>query len=446
MGNIYEHKLTIDKVLIENFRLFDKIEFELHKNLTIFISENGAGKTTILDAIAGHLHYLTDFIKKNVIGTSLPQKIKSYFPYHIDDINDLSKSVILNLVLNASYFDMDKNEEMVFSVDNNIQSLFDFNKGDNIGFNANIKGDKDLLTTEVFQQSVGLTYSLFKNISLPILVYYPCNFVKSTSENKQPKPFNQFSAWDDALNGQAFDFSDFANWYKFLINKSNHTRIESILQKTIKNAILDVLNDNNNKNFTNFNLSFENYPEELIIIKKDKSLKFNQLSSGEKHILILVSDIARRLCVANPASDNPLLGQGIVLIDEIDLHLHPKWQRKIVPKLLEIFPNIQFVVTTHSPLVITNSMIGNVYKLSNQNIEKLDHFGGQHISSALYEFYGIPSRIEDIQNKIDKLFEFIDNEEKEKALELYTNLHSILGDDDVAMIEAKSSIEIMYSL
>ena len=69
-------------------------------------------------------------------------------------------------------------------------------------------------------------------------------------------------------------------------------------------------------------------------------------------MIALVGDLARRLVVANPMQEEPLLGTGIVLVDEIELHLHPEWQKSILPRPLQTFPNVQFVVTTHSPLVL----------------------------------------------------------------------------------------------
>ena len=91
----------------------------------------------------------------------------------------------------------------------------------------------------------------------------------------------------------------------------------------------------------------------LVIDKEGVSLNVSQLSDGERGILALVLDLAKRLSQANPESDNPLQdGKAIVLIDELDLHLHPGWQRTIVEKLLQIFPECQFIATTHSPIII----------------------------------------------------------------------------------------------
>ncbi len=92
---------------------------------------------------------------------------------------------------------------------------------------------------------------------------------------------------------------------------------------------------------------------DMTVIKNGSEISIFNLSQGEKTLIALVSDIARRLVILNPSLENPLNGYGIVLIDEIDLHLHPKWQQTIVQKLENTFPNIQFILSTHSPLVLT---------------------------------------------------------------------------------------------
>jgi predicted ATP-binding protein involved in virulence len=116
------------------------------------------------------------------------------------------------------------------------------------------------------------------------------------------------------------------------------------------------------------------------IEKQGEVIKVNQLSDGEKCSIALVSDLARRLAIANPQGENPLAGSGIVLIDEIDLHLHPLWQRTIVPKLIEIFPNCQFMISTHSPHVLTH--------VRAEHIIVLDRVNGAIEASQPREAYG----------------------------------------------------------
>ena len=90
-----------------------------------------------------------------------------------------------------------------------------------------------------------------------------------------------------------------------------------------------------------------------------------QLSDGEKCTLALFGDIARRLAIANPSLDDPLQGDGVVLIDELELHMHTSWQRKVISMLKKTFPNIQFIITTHSPQILGEvDHDFNVYALS----------------------------------------------------------------------------------
>ena len=96
-------------------------------------------------------------------------------------------------------------------------------------------------------------------------------------------------------------------------------------------------------------------PSRLLIDQDGIELDVSQLSDGERGVLALVLDLARRLSQANPTLDDPLSeGHAVVLIDEIDLHLHPKWQRQIVHNLTTTFPRCQFIATTHSPQVVAS--------------------------------------------------------------------------------------------
>lgn len=90
----------------------------------------------------------------------------------------------------------------------------------------------------------------------------------------------------------------------------------------------------------------------MVVNKGSLTISVDLLSDGEKCTLALIGDLARRIALANPNRDNPLDGEGIVLIDEIELHMHPSWQRRVLGVLKRVFPNIQFIVTTHSPQIL----------------------------------------------------------------------------------------------
>ena len=93
-------------------------------------------------------------------------------------------------------------------------------------------------------------------------------------------------------------------------------------------------------------------PLRMVVNKGSLTISVDLLSDGEKCTLVLNGDLARRIALANPNRDNPLDGEGIVLIDEIELHMHPSWPRRVLGALKRVFPNIQFIVTTHSPQLL----------------------------------------------------------------------------------------------
>jgi hypothetical protein len=104
----------------------------------------------------------------------------------------------------------------------------------------------------------------------------------------------------------------------------------------------------------------------LLVDKDGSSLNPYQLSDGERAFLAVVCDLGRRLALANPALANPLEGAGVVLMDELELHLHPSWQREVVEKLRTTFPNIQFIATTHSPFIVQSLRPGELIYLDHE--------------------------------------------------------------------------------
>jgi predicted ATP-binding protein involved in virulence len=112
-------------------------------------------------------------------------------------------------------------------------------------------------------------------------------------------------------------------------------------------------------------LRVEEEPPRLLVDKNGISLDLGQLSDGERSFLAMVADLCKRLCQANPRID-PLSGQGVVLIDELELHLHPTWQREAAEKLRTTFPNLQFIVTTHSPFIVQTAREGEIVKLDGE--------------------------------------------------------------------------------
>jgi len=163
---------------------------------------------------------------------------------------------------------------------------------------------------------------------------------------------------------------------------------------------------------------------ELTVDLQDEStLPFRMLPDGVRTMLAMAGDMARRALWLNPdlGADAAKLTPGVVLIDEIDLHLHPSWQRHVVDDLKRAFPKVQFVVTTHSPFIIQSAQPGEVYDLESEDGEPRDSYSDQSI--------------EDIADKVQRVEQSAVSENRRRMTEAGRRYYQLLaraGDADPA--------------
>jgi predicted ATP-binding protein involved in virulence len=170
---------------------------------------------------------------------------------------------------------------------------------------------------------------------------------------------------------------------------------------------------------------------ELLIDCGDATIRVRQLSDGERGTLALVLDLTRRLAQANPDLDDPAAAAGaVVLIDEIDLHLHPKWQRQIVHNLTAAFPRCQFIATTHSPQVIGEVEHGRIQIISNGQVYSPTHSYGVDSSRVLEEVMDSSPRTKEVGDLLGEISGAIGRQRFEHARGLLAQLVEKLGEAD----------------
>ncbi|MCI3946149.1 AAA family ATPase [Pseudomonas syringae] len=174
----------------------------------------------------------------------------------------------------------------------------------------------------------------------------------------------------------------------------------------------------------------------MTVDKQGETLNVLQLSQGEKSMMALVGDIARRLAMMNPALENPLRGNGIVLIDEVDLHLHPKWQRSLIAQLTTTFPNCQFLLTTHSPLVISDSKDVLVYVMDDGQLHEQEGLYGLDANQVLLRVMDTDIRNADVQSRLDELQELLMVGALEEVRSLYKKLSNDLPSGHIELAKA----------
>jgi predicted ATP-binding protein involved in virulence len=168
------------------------------------------------------------------------------------------------------------------------------------------------------------------------------------------------------------------------------------------------------------------------------TVELSQMSSGEKAFIAVVADLSLRLMFSNSNSDNPLYGSGVIIIDEIDLHLHPSWQQQVVRKLREIFPKVQFLITTHSAMVLSNIYSKHILELYDGEIYGVQETYGQSGDTILEDSMGtIPL----LKKDFERLFELIDENKIMEAKRLIEELESKIEGKHPDIIKAKMFIQ-----
>lgn len=185
---------------------------------------------------------------------------------------------------------------------------------------------------------------------------------------------------------------------------------------------------------------------------KDGWFRYPELGFGYQSMLSWVVDLCKKMFDRYPNSENPLAEPAVVLVDEIDLHLHPQWQRGVISFLSEIFPKVQFIVTTHSPLVIQSMERINLYVLSREeHVVRVKHFPnksfeGWTVEEIMRDLMGLENdiRSDKYQDLIEKLQTALQLRDKKRADAIYQELSGILHPESIDKELFSMQIEGIY--
>jgi predicted ATP-binding protein involved in virulence len=404
--------VKVKRLKINSFRGISDLTLEFDKDEpTVFIGVNGVGKSSILECLAILLSWLTKRIQNpNSSGRS----------FNEDDIKKGCKETHNEITIL-----MDDEQELVWS-------LTKASKGRSKETSSNL-GELKTVVDRIHRQLDSTSL-----VELPLAIYYPTNraVLDIPLKIRTKHSFEQITAYDEVLTGGQIDFRRFFEWFRDREDLENEMRLNDYNKyrdhelEAVRDAIANLLDG-----FSN--LRVRRSPLRMTVDKQGDQLIVNQLSDGEKCLLALAGDLARRLAIANPSLDNPLHGYGVVLIDEIELHLHPKWQRAIIPNLVKTFPNCQFIITTHSPQVISDLKWVHLLRSTSEGIaiDRVPSYG-KDSNRILETLMGTPERPQEIKEALRELFRFIDKGELGNARQLRQELADKMGEQDPEFVRA----------
>lgn len=181
--------------------------------------------------------------------------------------------------------------------------------------------------------------------------------------------------------------------------------------------------------------------ERLVVDKDGRSLDFTQLSDGERMLMYCVGEIARR---RRRPDGEPTADEGIVLIDQVELDLHPDWQRRVLPALGTIFPTLQFVVATHSPQVLASVPSRCVRMLEDFVIVQTAPSHGRDTNSILTDVFGVLDRPAEFRKRLSAIAIAIDDGRLEDASQGLSELKERVGDSDPDVLGLERTLEFLH--
>lgn len=396
--------MRIGTLFLNDFRGIRELKLDLKGRNTILFGINGAGKTTILSAV--------NLLYSSIINRIVNQRFKQKIKLELADIKSGKASAKI-----AADFIFEKEEESYhyfrkISHDNKrIHSLSQLEKL--------VHHFEELYVGESIVDEENNLVIKNPDFNLPIFVNYGVNrlVLKTPLRARTGSEFTQYSAFEGAIKNQiAFEklFEWFLEQELFETQKQKADRkYEDKSLGAVKKAMLAMLDG-----YTDIHIVAR--PYSMKVTKGSEILDILQLSDGEKCTLALFGDLARRLALANPSLENPLMGSGVVLIDEVELHMHTSWQRKVVGVLKDTFPNVQFVITTHSPQVLGEigddfNIISLFKETDNIQCDFISSLYGLDSNTVLEDALGTDSQNRVIKEDIDKMYRCIESKDYDGA-------------------------------
>lgn len=443
---------------LRDFRSFADTRIQFEKDVTVLVGINGAGKTAILDALACALGQVV--AKIPVIPTE--DSASSHDLVH-EDIRVLEKDRSAASVRVAAEFEDHVHFARVLRA---LDREPRFEPASEVG-GRSLEEHIDALFSRMI---------LGESVYLPVFAYFGTDRASGEPPERRRNfrtQFQRFDAYANALEPAA-DFKAWFEWFAALereylerrdaffdsqdVKDWMRTSGQGILGtslgfprplpkeskglQTVKRALKEVLVGVSGPRVLSSPLR--------MVVKKTLAngtpieLSLNQLSDGYRSMLAMVMDFSRRLVQANPDLENPLEAEAILLIDEVELHLHPQWQQSVIPALRRAFPNTQLILTTHSPQVLTTIASRCIRILREDRVDSAPPgTNGAESKRMLETVLGTESRPpgNPAVAALARLFQCIREDNLDEAKRLADELDASFGGNDPSIDEARVLIE-----
>ncbi len=428
--------MFLESITLQNYRCFEELNIEFHDRLTVIVGSNGAGKTTILEGAAtaaGSLYIAFDSIPGMSI-TKMDAHLKSFSMGSIEDV------------------------QPQYPVEIHAKGTIE---GETITWKRKRNSASGITTTRDARQITAIGDAYQKrlrsgdiSLKLPLIVYYGTGRLWDNHREKKNDAFavsTRTNGYIDSLDGVA-NLKLMMNWFKKMTILKYQRQEEDggtipeldVVYQAMENCYTAVTGYSKVK--MQYNLNTNEIDVHYTSEGKRMRIALSQLSDGYKGIVSLIADIAYRMAVLNPQLLKEVLKEteGIVLIDEIDLHLHPAWQQRVLGDLMQIFPKIQFVVSTHAPAVLHSVKSENLVILKECQVLGINsEIYGNDVKSILSEVMEVKDRPPKVAEMFERFYHLLQDKNYKEAEQILDEIDTLRDyhDQEVAGCRVKLKLE-----
>ena len=432
--------MKLRNIKIKNYRCFKEAEIDCDDHITLIVGKNGAGKTAILDAIAVSASTFLLGIDGGVSRSILKDDAR----YEFHDLNGI----------------IDPQHQFPVSIDS-VGDCLD-KKGIKWNRSLNSEGGKTTIKdagelTDLAKKVQNQIMTGDKSLVLPLISYYGTGrLYAQKKEKRNMKSLTEFKRQVGYVDCMAAESNEklMLNWFQMQTLKNLQEQQKTgitekpMLLKTVENAICRSYERISGSKNAGIIFDLDTHRLVLEFEAADGNVQkfaMDEMSDGYKNTLSMIGDIAYRMAVLNPTLGEQVLERtpGVVLIDEIDLHLHPQWQQTILSDLHAIFPMIQFIVSSHAPAVIHSVQREQIRILDNGRIYLPSaQTYGRDANSILREVMKVSERPEDIKQRLDLFYAYMDENNYKEADRILKEIEKVVGMTDPDIAAARTSLDL----
>lgn len=424
--------MFLKSMTLHNFRCFSDLDVCFHDRLTVIVGSNGAGKSTVLEAATIAAGTFTSAMD-GLTNYGIKKSDAHYKCFDLGSSIDVQPQFPVEITVTGNVAGKD------ISWTRNLNSA---------NGRGGLAAAKDL--TQIAQDCQDRMRKGDRDLKLPIISYYGTGRLWAKHREKKSDTFeksNRSNGYIDSLDGAAND-KLMMKWFQKMTLQELQRKQEIPELVAVRAAMEQVFSSVTG--FSDVNVQFNLDTGDIDIIYRNNDnehvrIPLALLSDGYKCTISLIADIAYRMALLNPQLLDKVLTEteGIVLIDEIDLHLHPAWQKRILKDLMDTFPKVQFIVSTHAPEVINSVKSDSVVVLKeNAVFPAADETYGKDANTILREVMEVSARPDAVRKLFEQFYNHLDRGEWRQAETVIEQLEAEVGNNDAEVNSCRVRLEL----